>query len=255
MGGIQKNGSTFAFWRSAGRRLGWRRGESKLMHKSISKLLVVTTAVAVVGLAGAPQAEADPFTITSVLTGDFRAGNPDNLVVNVTITGDTTSNVTNWLVDLDMASVHPDATLGVFAFNILTTELVSFSNFSPSTWTVTSGDNVPGSGSADFRFETNDPAGSANNVTNLQSLSFNATLGTGNWSLSNFLSAPYSTGGGIPDPGAQLGAHIRSLDTAGCTGCSDSGFASGNYQSVPEPTTLLLMGLGIVGAGIRRARR
>ena len=222
--------------------------------------MLVAAAVAVVGLAAAPQAEAVPFTVTAVLTGDFRAANPDNLLVNVTITGDTTSNVTNWLVDLDMAS-HPSATLGVFAFNILTesTQSVSFSNFSPATWTVTSGDNVPGSGSADFRFETNDPAGSANNVTNLQSLSFIATLNTGNWSASNFLSAPYSTGGGIPDPGAQLGAHIRSLSTAGCSGCSDSGFASGNYQpptsSVPEPTTLLLMGLGMVGAGIRRARR
>ena len=230
-----------------------------MMHESISKLLVVAAAVAVVGLAGARQAEAEPFTISAVLTGDFRTNNPDNLLVNVTITGDTTSNLTNWLVDLDMASAHPNATLGVFAFNIVTTELVTFSNFSPSTWSVTSGDNVPGSGGADFRFETNDPAGSANNVTNLQSLTFDATLGTGNWSLSNFLSAPYSTGGGIPDPGAQLGAHIRSLSTAGCSGCSNSGFASGNYQpptsSVPEPTTLLLMGLGMVGAGIRRARR
>ena len=88
------------------------------MRKSISKLLVAA-AVAVVGLAGAPQAEAVPFTVTSVLTGDFRASNPDNLLVNVTITGDTTSNVTNWLVDLDMAA-HPSARLGVFAFNIAT---------------------------------------------------------------------------------------------------------------------------------------
>jgi PEP-CTERM motif len=229
------------------------------MHKSISKLLVVTTAVAVVGLAGAPQAEADPFTITSVLTGDFRADNPDNLVVNVTITGDTDSNVTNWLVDLDMAA-HPSARLGVFAFNIALEGLqfVTFSDFSPSSWTMTSGTNVPGSGGADFRFETNDPAGSSNNVTNSVSLSFNATLNTGNWSTLNFLNAALSTGGGIPDPGAQMGAHIQSLSTAGCTGCSDSGFASGNYQpptSVPEPTTLLLMGLGMVGAGIRRARR
>jgi hypothetical protein len=229
------------------------------MHKSISRLLVVTTAVAVVGLAGAPRAEADPFTITSVLTGDFRADSPDGLVVNVTITGDTTSNVTNWLVDLDMAA-HPSARLGVFAFNIALEGLqfVTFSDFSPSSWTMTSGNNVPGSGGADFRFETNDPAGSSNNVTNSVSLSFNATLNTGNWSTLNFLNAALSTGGGIPDPGAQMGAHIQSLSTAGCTGCSDSGFASGNYQpptSVPEPTTLLLMGLGMVGAGIRRARR
>ena len=236
------------------------------MRKSISKLLVAA-AVAVVGLAGAPQAEAVPFTVTSVLTGDFRASNPDNLLVNVTITGDTTSNVTNWLVDLDMAASHPSARLGVFAFNIETEwfQYATFSNFSPSSWSMTSGNNVPGSGGADFRFETNDPAGSANNVTNSQSLSFNATLnsffgGTQTWSTANFLNAPLSSGGGIPDPGAQLGAHIQSLSTAGCAGCSDSGFASGVYgnqppASVPEPMTLLLVGLGMAGVGIRRARR
>jgi PEP-CTERM motif len=235
------------------------------MHRSISKL-VVAAAVAVVGLAGASQAEAVPFTITSVLTGDARPGNPDNLFVNVTITGDTTSNQTQWLVDLNMPS-HPSARLGVFAFNVDTEwyQYLTFSNFSPSSWSMTSGNNVPGSGGADFRFETNDPAGSSNNVTNSQSLSFNATLnslfgGTQTWNPDNFFGAALSTGGGIPDPGAQLGAHIQSLSTAGCSGCSDSGFASGNYggpptTSVPEPTTLLLVGLGVVGAGLRRARR
>ena len=88
------------------------------MHQSISKLLVAAVA-AVVALASAPQAEAVPFTVTSVLTGDARPDNPDNLFVNVTITGDTTSNVTNWLVDLD-SPAHSSARLGSFAFNIAT---------------------------------------------------------------------------------------------------------------------------------------
>jgi hypothetical protein len=235
------------------------------VHTTVRRFVKIAAVAVIAALATAPRAEATPFTVYSQLTGDFRTGNPDGLLVNVTITGDTTSNVTNWLVDLDMAAVHPSARLGVFAFNVSTEwfQYVTFSNFSPASWTMTSGNNVPGSGGADFRFETNDPAGSSNNVTNSQSLSFTATLnssfgGTQTWSEANFLNAALSTGGGIPDPGAQMGAHIQSLSTAGCTGCSDSGFASGNYTSrVPEPTTLLLMGLGLTAAtfGRRRAKQ
>ena len=234
------------------------------MQRSISRLILTITAAAVLGLVAAPNVEAVPFTLSSTLTGDFRAENPDGLFVNVTITGDTTSNQVNFLVDLDMLA-HPDARLGVFAFNLSTDlgQWVTFSNFSPADWTMTSGSNVPGSGGADFRFESNDPPGSPNNVTNTQSLTFTATLNSllpVTWSTANFLNAALSDGGGIPDPGAQMGAHIQSLSTVGCSGCSDSGFASGNYGSappisqVPEPTTLMLVGLGLAAAGVRRAR-
>ena len=225
------------------------------------KLLKRVGLAAVLGLALAQPAAAVPFTITSVLTGDARPDNPDNLIVVVTITGDTTSNQTNWVIDLNSLA-HPDAKLGVFSFNLLTGagQTVSFSNFSPSGWSITTpADNVPGSGGADFRFESTDPAGPSNNVTNSVLLSFTATLSSGTWSDANFLNAPLSTGGGIPDPGAQMGAHLQSLSTAGCTGCSDSGFASGSYgdipQGVPEPSTLLLSSLGVAIFGLRRRRR
>ena len=60
------------------------------------------------------MASAAPFVITSELVGDGRAGNPDGLNIDVTITGDTTSEFTNWVIDLDMAVSHPDAALHEF---------------------------------------------------------------------------------------------------------------------------------------------
>lgn len=235
------------------------------MRRSIAKPGLIAALAAVVTVGLSLNAEAVPFTITSVLTGDARANNPDNLIVDVTITGDTTSNVTHWTVDIN-SPAHPSARLGVFAFSLDTLFAdVSFSNFSPLGWSITHGTNVPGSGSADFVFESNDPPGPSNNVTNSVNLTFNATLATGNWTTALFTGADLATGGGIPAPGAQLGAHLQSLSTAGCSGCSDSGFASGNYvytpdeppppAPVPEPTTLALMGVGLAGAALRRARR
>lgn len=228
------------------------------MH-SLRRSLRTSIAIAICWLAAAPSASAEPFTFTATLTGDFRTNNPDNLFVDVTVTGDTTSNVLNWLVDIN-SPLHPNAVLDVFAFNLaIDPSLVTFGNFSPTSWSVTSSaDNVPGSGGADFHFEANDPPGSSNNVTNLVNLSFTATLTSGTWAPSHLLNAPISTGGGIPDPGAQMGAHLRSLSTAGCTGCSSSGFATGGWtptHSVPEPSTLLLYGVGCLGAAALRRRR
>lgn len=229
------------------------------MHSFTRSLLRSAIAGAICWLSFAPSASAEPFSLTATLTGDFRLENPDNLFVDVTVTGDTTSSVLNWTIDIN-SPLHPDAVLDAFAFNLaVDTSLVTFGNFSPSAWTVTSSaDNIAGSGGADFNFAANDPAGSANNVTNSVNLMFTSTLSSGTWSPSNLLNAPLSTGGGIPAPGAQLGAHVRSLSTAGCTGCSNSGFASGGWtptHSVPEPSTLLLYGIGCLGAAALRRRR
>jgi hypothetical protein len=218
--------------------------------------------LAVILVAGsASTAEAVPFTITSVLTGDIRPQNPDNLIVNVTVTGDTTSNVTNWLVDIN-SPLHPQATLGGLFFNLaVDPTLLSFSNFSPSAWSVSySTNNAEGSGGARFQFEANDPPRSTNNVTNDVSLSFTARLSSGTWNEGIFLNAPLSDGGATVDPGVQVGAHLRSLSTSGCSTCNtDSGFAGGNYtppptSSVPEPGSMMLMGLGVAAFAATRRR-
>src|SRR3569833_1143609 len=84
-------------------------------------------------------AQAIPFQITSQLTGDPRPENPDYLVVDVTVTGDTTSNLVSWLVDLN-SPVHPDMKLHEFYFNVSGTAMdYSFSKVGLLTPTSTSG--------------------------------------------------------------------------------------------------------------------
>lgn len=199
-----------------------------------------------------------PFTITSQLTGDPRFFNPDDIVIDVSIAGDTTSNTVLWTVDLN-SPLHPNARLGTFAFNVLGGyQNYSFGGFSPAGWSITSGNNVPGSGGADFLFETNDPSGSSNNVTNATSLTFSMTSLLGNFTTSHFLNAPVDCSSEAILGCGQLGAHVQSLSAQWWQ--SDSGFAMGNYQgtpttSVPEPGTLTLFGLGLLGVGFMRRRR
>jgi hypothetical protein len=228
----------------------------------MNRTLLRVSALAFLGLGplAAQPAQAVPFLVTTDLTGDFRLENPDNLVVHVTVSGDTTSNLTQWTIDLD-SPLHPDLHLHGFFFNLANPAGTSltFLNFGPAAWSIAaSSSGAPGSGGARFQFEGLDPPGRGNNVTNLTSLTFTAMLNGGLWDPSMLTTAPLSTGGGIPDPGAQMGAHLRSAVAPCDSGCSDSGFVSGGFtpSTVPEPTTLVLTGLGFLGAAaIARRRR
>jgi hypothetical protein len=76
-----------------------------------------------------------------------------------------------------------------------------------------------------------------------QSLTFAATLNSvgrrPDLGSTNFLNAALSTSGGIPDPGAQMGAHIQSLSRLeGCSTSRVGRLSAPPTSSVPEPTTL-----------------
>src|SRR5512145_3504532 len=83
-------------------------------------------------------AHSTAFTVNGLLTGDTRPGNPDNLFVNVTITGDTDSNQAFWIVDIN-SPAHPNIKLDEFYFSLTgnATDYL-FYDFDPTGWAVNS---------------------------------------------------------------------------------------------------------------------
>lgn len=197
-----------------------------------------------------PVTTAHAFVITGQLTGDIRPQNPDNLIVDVTIT--VNNNTASWVVDIN-SPLHPTVKLDEFYFNLAGTiapSNLTFSGFNPSGWAINYPATVQGAGGTTFQFEAVDPPGNTNNVTNTQNLTFDMILSTGVFTANDFLNAPLAISN---DAGSgQMGAHLQSLNAS--PGQSDSGFAFGNYsgggsppQQIPEPTTHLLLGLGLLG--------
>lgn len=217
----------------------------------------------------ASTVDATPINLFATLAGDGRPGNPDELKLDVTITADTTSNVATWMVDLDMAVVHPKAALHEFYFNMLGTSAdYAFGAFAPATWSLnkTNVNNAKGSGNTGFVFELDGPNKS---VTNTTALSFTLTKLTGLFTANDFLAAVLGCSRDQALGCGQLGAHVGSL-TAG-QGESNSAFGLGSYSQeieiaiedivieeiavtqVPEPASLVLTGGGLwILARLRR---
>jgi hypothetical protein len=228
-------------------------------RSNLRTVLRAATVVAGILFTSAAPLWASPINITTLLTGDPRPGSPDNLTVRVSVVGDTTSTITNWTVNLEMADVYPDARLDEFGFNLAgTASEYSFSNFSLPYTPI--GGSLNGSGNTTFLLTLNDPAGNANDATNISpiniySLSFTLTK-TSNFLLSDFFDAPVSCSSDDILGCNQLAAHLQAVGANG----NDSGVAVANYGAgevnpVPEPGTMLLLGSGAVASFAARRRR